>query len=100
MKGTIKSLTELYNMVTKDDILESVHMLLGHHSYNINCDDWYDGMGMDDLDQVEFIMNLEKVCDIHIDDSVAESIFNNGPKHLISNIVSIKREKVLKEILK
>ena len=52
------------------------------------------------LDQVEFIMNLEKVCDILINDDVAESVFNNGPNHLISNIVSIKRVNVLNEIFK
>lgn len=95
----VNSIDELYKLIDKESILISIESLLGNQDINLNCDNWVD-LGMDDLDEIEFIMNLEKNCDILINDDVAELVFSNGPKHLISNIASIKRERVLNEILK
>lgn len=102
----IKTIDELYKVIDKKSISDAIVAVIGHGTYDngnpdfITCYDWYEDLGMDDLDQVEFIMNLEKITDFFINDDVAEIISQNGPNHLINNIVSVKREKILNDILK
>lgn len=96
----INSIDMLYKVIDKESIVKSIKAVIGDQDINLGCDDWYKGLGMDDLDQVEFIMNLEKECDLHINDDVADEVSKNGPKHLINNIVSIKREETINKILK
>jgi acyl carrier protein len=94
----IKNIGDLYKVIDKDSILKSITDVMGSDDINLECEHWVD-LGMDDLDHIEFIMNLEKRCDLSINDDVCEELFSNGPNHLINNILSEKRENRLNIIL-
>ena len=94
----IKNINELYKVIDKESVIKSVIDVMGSDEINIECEYWVD-LGMDDLDQIEFVMNLEKRCNISINDDVCEVLFSNGPNHLVNNILSEKRENKLNIIL-
>ncbi len=103
----IKDIKQLYKTLDIESIAKSMIDVIdipsdistiGDYIKWVSRQEWVDIM--DDLDQVEFIMNIEKRCNISISDDVAEEIFSKSPGELFSNLVSEKRERILNEILK
>lgn len=92
----IKDINILYKILDRKSIIDSIIDVTDIS--DVDGKEWIDLM--DDLDQVEFIMNIEKKFNISIVDDLMEEIFSKPPSHLFNNIVSEKRERILNEIFK
>ena len=61
-------------MNTEQQIKNVLRNLLGVNEDEITLDSTVDSLGMDSLDEVEFIMCLEERFDVDISDDTAETI--------------------------
>ena len=79
-KHLIEDLNELYTLLDRGRVESIISRQFGIGISDIISDDWD---LFDDLDQVEFIMEIEKEFDIVISDVLAQFIISNV-KRLVS----------------
>ena len=93
----IKDLSELYKIIQPDFFIKFLKEMFYDNTFDITSKNWYD-LGMEELDFIEMIMEIEKEYDIVITDDMVESIENMGFLEFYSNLTSIKRNNVLEKL--
>lgn len=93
------SLDEVCGILQYDVMVDIISNKLGiTHSEVITANSWYD-LGFDDLDGVEFIMEIEKKYSCHIDDISAWQILDMSPKRLCQMLLVNKRDQQIDQIV-
>ena len=90
----IKDLSELYKIIQPDFFIKFLKEMCYDNTFGLT---WYD-LGMDELDFIEMIMEIEKEYDIVITDDMVGSIENMEFLEFYSNLTSIKRNNVLEKL--
>jgi acyl carrier protein len=94
----IKDIKELYKIIQPDFLIEMIRNRCFSDTLDLsNAQTWSD-IGLDQLDVIEIIMDLEKEYSISIDDDLLDKIDNIGFFDLYSNLTSVKRDTILKEL--
>ena len=74
----VNDLNDLLSVLTAQIFNDILVYKMGQYDPN---DESWDAIGFDDLDQVEFIMEIEKRCDCHIYDEFADRMYREiSPK--------------------
>lgn len=95
-KHLIEDLNELYLLIDRSRVECIISRQFGIGISDIINDDWD---LFDDLDKVEFIMEIEKEFDILISDVLAQFIISNIKLiDFLSNIALVKRDKKLRDL--
>ncbi len=92
----IKDIKELYKIIQPHFLIEMIKdRYNGSEPFDLSKS-WND-IGLDQLDIIEIIMELEKEYSISIDDDLLDT-FDIGLFDLYSNLTSVKRDTILKEL--
>lgn len=92
----VKNLSELYKIVQPDFLINIVEKKC-YNTFNLNSKKWSD-IGIDDLDIVEIIMDMEKEYNIEINDNILDEIGDGGFYKLYSNLTLVKRNNMLEKL--
>lgn len=94
----IKTMDDFYSVVKIDKAMELLSDKFGITKADVMaCNTWVE-LTFDDLDQVEFIMELEKEYNIAISDDIASKLYDSGFNQFKSMLLSISRAEKLDEI--
>ena len=93
----IKDISELYKIIQPDFLIKIIKEMCYGNKFNLNSKNWSD-LGMDELDIVEMIMEMEKEYNISISDNMLDDIDNMGFKEFYSNLTLVKRNNVLEKL--
>lgn len=92
----IKDIKELYKIIQPHFLIKMIiDRYDGSEPFDLSKS-WND-IGLDKLDIVEIVMCLEKEYSISIDDDLLDT-FDIGLFDLYSNLTSVKRDTILKEL--
>ena len=93
----IKDLSELYKIIQPDFLIKLIKEMCYGNKFDLNSKNWSD-LGMDELDIIEMIMEIEKEYDIVITDDMLENIGNIGFLEFYYNLSAVKRNNVLEKL--
>ena len=94
----VKTIDDLYEIIKHDKMVELLSDKFGITEQEVlKCHSW-DELAFDDLDQVEFIMELEKEYNLAISDEVADGLYRIGFSHFRGMLISKNRMIKLDEI--
>lgn len=91
----IKDLSELSSSIEITRLKNIMDNCIIGFDYNLTWDE----NNLDDLDQIELIMKLEKEFYICIPDHISEQIMDNKPIVLLNSIINFKRNHKLDILL-
>lgn len=96
----INDINELCKIVQPDFLIEMIKNRCFSDTLDLNLSNektWSD-IGLDQLDVIEIVMDLEKEYSISIDDDLLDKIDNIGFFYLYSNLTSVIRDSKLNEL--
>ena len=94
----VRTTQDLYSIIKIDKALEILSEKFGLSKKDVlSCNTWLE-LGFDDLDQVEFIMELEKEYGIAISDDIVSDMYESGFSQFKGMLLSIQRSEKLNEI--
>jgi acyl carrier protein len=94
----IKDINELCKIVQPDFLIEMIKNRCFSDTLDLSNEKTWSDIGLDHLDVIEIVMDLEKEYSISIDDDLLDKIYNIGFFYLYSNLISVKRDFKLNEL--